>query len=772
LNAVSPEPILPVTLAELAALPRWVGWQTEQGEGRKKPTKVPYSPGKGKAHADKPGTWGVRADADARAAALPRPLGSGGVGVELGDLGDGRVLAGIDLDTCRDSTGAFAPWALEVVDRFASYAEVSPSGTGAKVFFLLDPAGLPEFAPLLTPLGAALFKQPGSDHPPAIEFYSGRRYFAVTDEHLAGTPAELRHVPRNALHWLLTEAGPRLAAAGADVKADAAIAAQERGPAPAQPITGRKDKSRSALAFGIGAAARRRGLTFEAMCAELQGDPETAEWYTEKGAPDGGRELHRIWDKADPATCEMILSGGAPLVTARQFLLRGHTLDSTRTLYHQNGTFYSWGGSHYTELAPEEMRERLYRFLDGAKRIDDRNQVVPFDPTKNKVANVLEATAAEAQLAQRIRPPAWLGDGANPPAAEIIACSNMLLHLPTRNTRPHTPDFFTLNALDFAYDAAAPEPAEWLKFLASIWPDDQETIDTLQEAFGLFLTGDTRHQKAILIVGPKRSGKGTIARVLTDLLGAANVCGPTLSSLSQNFGLAPLIGKRLAIVSDARLSGKTDQSIIVERLLSITGEDSLTIDRKFRDGWTGKLDARFLILTNELPRLTDSSGALAGRFIILVMQQSFYGKEDLGLSDKLRAELPGVLLWAIKGWERLNKRGHFVPPKSADAARQSLEDLGSPIGAFLRDCCTIEQGQEVQCDAMYRAWCDWCEQQGREHPGTVQSFGRDLSAAVSGLQVQNKREKEGTRKRYYSGLGFSYLLNPGRKGPARAGFAG
>lgn len=297
MNAVLPGPILPVTLADLAALPRWVAWQTEQGKGRKKPTKVPYSPGGGKAHADKPATWGSRTAADAKAKALPRPLGSGGVGMELGDLGDGRVLAGIDLDTCRDAAGTFAPWALEVVDRFASYAEVSPSGTGAKVFFLLDPAGLPEFAPLLTPLGAALFKLPGDDHPPAIEFYSGRRYFAVTDEHLAGTPAELCHVPQDALRWLLTEAGPRLAADGADDEADATLVAQERRPAPAKRARG-KDKSRSALAFRKGCELRREGVTFEAMVQAMRLDPETASWVVDKGDADGGRELRRIWDAA------------------------------------------------------------------------------------------------------------------------------------------------------------------------------------------------------------------------------------------------------------------------------------------------------------------------------------------------------------------------------------------------------------------------------------------------------------------------------------------
>ncbi len=220
------------------------------------------------------------------------------------------------------------------------------------------------------------------------------------------------------------------------------------------------------------------------------------------------------------------------------------------------------------------------------------------------------------------------------PPGEFIACTNGLLHLPTLTLSAHTPELFNLNALDFDYDANAPAPLHWLHFLNELWDTDQEAISTLQEMFGLFLTSDTRHQKAFLMVGPKRCGKGTIARVLTRLIGQANVCGPTLSSFSQNFGLAPLIGKRLAIVSDARLSGKVDQQVIVERLLAITGEDSLTVDRKFRDGWTGRLETRFLILTNLLPRLTDESGALASRFIVLTLQKSFYGKEDHGLTER------------------------------------------------------------------------------------------------------------------------------------------
>ena len=123
---------------------------------------------------------------------------------------------------------------------------------------------------------------------------------------------------------------------------------------------------------------------------------------------------------------------------------------------------------------------------------------------------------------------------------------------------------------------------------------------------------------------------------------------PDIMGLATNFGIAPLIGKSLAIIGDARLSSRADQAAITERLLSISGEDNLTIDRKFLPAWTGRLGVRFLIMTNELPRLADASGALASRFIVLMMQNSFYGREDRGLKNRLLIELPGILNWALQ----------------------------------------------------------------------------------------------------------------------------
>ncbi len=237
--------------------------------------------------------------------------------------------------------------------------------------------------------------------------------------------------------------------------------------------------------------------------------------------------------------------------------------------------------------------------------------------------------------------------GTGPCPSEIIACRNGLLHVPSGELLEPTPRFFTRNALAFDFLPDAPAPRQWLDFLNQVWPGGEE-IELLQEIFGYLLVPDTSQQKIFLLVGPKRSGKGTIGQVLAKLIGERNVCSPSLNSLGDTFGLEPLIGKQLAIVSDMRVGFKTDIAAVAEDLLRISGEDSVSVNRKFKEAVTGKLAVRFLIMSNETPRLPDASGALASRFIPLMMENSFYGREDHGLTDRLLTELPGILKWAIE----------------------------------------------------------------------------------------------------------------------------
>lgn len=422
-----------------------------------------------------------------------------------------------------------------------------------------------------------------------------------------------------------------------------------------------------------------------------------------------------------------------------------------RLRYHRDSWWW-WRHGAYREKLPSEVRAVVAKFL-----MKDF-----YGLGISHISNVVEIAKAVAHLDYSIDAPAWLDKPTAPwPATEILVARNSLIHLPTLVAglpdyrRAATPLLFSLSALDYNFATDAAQPVAWLTFLDQLWPDDVESIAALQEWFGYCLTSDTSQQKILMAVGPKRSGKGTIARILRHTVGKENVCGPTLASLSGNFGLQPLLGKSLAIISDARLGGKTDSSVVVERLLSISGEDALTVDRKFQEPVTGKLPTRIMLLSNELPRLGDSSGALAGRMILLRLTQSFYGQEDHKLTDKLMAELPGVLLWAIEGWRRLNDRGRFVQPSAAAELLGELNDLTSPVAAFLRECCNIGPEYEVQRTALYESYAAWAKEHGRQerYVEDETGFGRNLRAALPILRTV-KHRLDGQPVRFYGGVGL------------------
>src|SRR5262249_58088652 len=116
-------------------------------------------------------------------------------------------------------------------------------------------------------------------------------------------------------------------------------------------------------------------------------------------------------------------------------------------------------------------------------------------------------------------------------------------------------------------------------------------------------------------------------------VGAPNVASTTFAALGESFGLEALLGKRVAMIPDGRLSGRTDLAAVVERLLSISGEDLQSVNRKNRPRITTRLGVRFVLASNEVPRLPDASGALASRFYILRLPNSWFGKEDQTLRD-------------------------------------------------------------------------------------------------------------------------------------------
>src|SRR5262249_34970937 len=129
--------------------------------------------------------------------------------------------------------------------------------------------------------------------------------------------------------------------------------------------------------------------------------------------------------------------------------------------------------------------------------------------TARLVADVAHALTSLTVLPGRTDAPTWLSGHAPFVPEEVLACRNQLVHLPSLvegrpYSHPHTPRFFSPNVLGYDFDPAAPRPGRWLEFLGKLWPKDPDCISTLAEWFGYSLLPDTRQQKILLLVGPKR----------------------------------------------------------------------------------------------------------------------------------------------------------------------------------------------------------------------------------------------------------------------------
>jgi putative DNA primase/helicase len=455
----------------------------------------------------------------------------------------------------------------------------------------------------------------------------------------------------------------------------------------------------------------------------------------------GGQESFRA---AEPSEA-LVLPKDAPLDAAKRFLADRYTRADDRLLHYHRGAFYSWSGTHYRELRPETLQAELYQFLAPAVAVTKKGETEPFNPNRTKISAIEHALQRLVLIEAPVDTPCWLGDHA--PAKDVIVVQNGILNLRTRTLAQHSPLLFTTTCLPCDYSASAKCPL-FDKFLDELWAEDREARHALQEIFGYLLTPDTSQQKIFLIIGPGRAGKGTIVSLLEQLLGTDNVTSQWLHFLGNEFGRTPLIDKMLCVFSDARLKG-ADTTKMTETLLSISGGDRQTINRKYKDHWSGHMFVRFLITTNALPVFTDTSGVIATRFVALKLTRSWLGKEDKTLLKKLSDELSGILNWSLAGLERLERRGYFFQPASGAEHVQRMADLAAPIATFAREWCEVAPGRSIKVKELYRAYQAWSKETGQK-PQPAHLFGKELHDACPSLVAMGHGHR-----RTYVGIGLS-----------------
>lgn len=411
---------------------------------------------------------------------------------------------------------------------------------------------------------------------------------------------------------------------------------------------------------------------------------------------------------------------------------------------HWRGEFYQWTGTHWESTDDADVRHWVYEKTEKAYYVDrtgDEPKEPDWLPNTRKVNAVVDALGTGVLHRNR--------DDEHEPC---IALANYVYDLASGQPLPHHPRRWNLTALPFDYTPGATAP-QWLAFLGQVLPDDSITF--LQEWIGYLVSGRTDQQKIASLIGLPRSGKGTINRVIAALLGKHAVAGPTLGSLIGPFGLEPLLGKSLATFADVKWSarGVGDST---ELLKTISGEDGVTVHRKNKVSWEGRLPTRFMLMSNDTPSFTDASGALGNRLIHIRFTRSFIDNPDIGLTDRLLTELPGIFLWALDGLRRLDARGRFHAPADSAAVDEDVRRTASPHMVFLAEECLLDVADQlvrprVRLDELWTAWDAWCRADGTES-GSKRWLTRKIKAVAPLIDTAEEKASDGTRIKWLIGV--------------------
>jgi putative DNA primase/helicase len=265
----------------------WTAWRTEERKnkttGEVKTTKVPYQTVTSESRSNDPTTWISIEDAEAVAATDGFINGGmGGVGLWLGiEYGTEYRVGGVDLDSCLSPD--LTRWAREIIERFNTYGEISPSRTGLKLYFLYRVADLDAIRLITgTDWSKNFTERTGSDHAPGFELHIGHRYFAMTGDLYEGCPEALRVIEVEDVAWLINEVGHRFTR-----PQTLGSPSRQAGNATSSQSSQKRDHSRSGAA-----ASRLMSLlvdgfveTYEQARERLlnDSDPDIVAWMNEKG---------------------------------------------------------------------------------------------------------------------------------------------------------------------------------------------------------------------------------------------------------------------------------------------------------------------------------------------------------------------------------------------------------------------------------------------------------------------------------------------------------
>jgi putative DNA primase/helicase len=335
----------------------------------------------------------------------------------------------------------------------------------------------------------------------------------------------------------------------------------------------------------------------------------------------------------------------------------------------------------------------------------------------------------------------------------LLNTSNCLIDLRDGSHRDHDRDDRLMKQAGTFYEPHATCPT-WLAFLDQIMGSNENLIRFLQKAVGYALTGSTAEQVVFFLYGKGRNGKSTFLEVLRHLLGdyAKNTPTSTIMRRGESSGVNNDVARLPGVRFVTAVETDENQMLSEATIKSITGGDTIVARFLFGEFFEFKPAFKLFLACNHKPIISGVDNGIWRRIRLIPFSVTIPENEvDPTLPDKLRAELPGILNWALMGCLLWQEEGLGLPDEVRAAVDEYRGEM-DVLAGFIADCCFEGKQYVAGATDLYKAYQQWAESNG-ERILSQKAFGSKLAdrgfeksrsiggrAAWSGLGLREKVE--------------------------------